>query len=256
MAVKGVTGAMGSGIFSRIEAEKYLEGQASLADVFYGTVIDRSLGQKNANAFEEISHAWSRNAGKSFLSGIFDILLSGIFFLCFLVIVLIRKISLLRFIVNFIGFLVILTVPCFVFMYFNSYRVIFTIFLICLFLLYVLYVSGLMKTFYSVMAFFLISVFIVVDVTCLHIFYVLFEKYCGTWMTEDKAFLLNVDADRKMYTNVMKNTQGAKYVFEHGYNFIFLGNKKDKKESHLFLFFKDRLIYDPFGEHRKIFKKA
>ena len=246
---------MGNGIFSRIEADRYINGMSSVSDIYRASFIDGMFGLNNVHPFEEVAHAWARSASKNFLIKIFNFILSIFLFIILSFAVLLRKNFVFRMINNAFGIIIVFIIPCIIFIYFDNYKVIFTLLLCSMFIMYVLYKSKCIKSFCAVLLSFVISMFLVVDVNYLHAIYVPRENYFGTWMTEDSKFILKVTS-KGMSSNILKVTNNSKFMHSYSYNYIFIYDKNNKKDIYVFLFFNNTLIYNPFSNNAKILKKA
>ncbi len=250
---------MSKGLFSRIEADRFLDDQSSLMDVINASLIDRVIGFQ-ANPLEEIGHAGVRKVTKGGLFGLFNLFLHIILKVLYALNVAFQKMTIVRWFFYIVGVLFVVLLPCCIFIDFSSDNMQGMVILCSIFLLYILYKSHSRKLFCLALLSFFLSSFMVLDVHYLHIVYTPIEKYYGIWVSPNGQLFVKVEVDSttgnsSIASNVLEHRPESKYFHVHGYNFIYLYDRNDKSNTHLFLYYDSKLIYEPFFSKHEIFSR-
>lgn len=162
----------------------------------------------------------------------------------------------------FAGILLVILLPCCIFINFSSRNTQYIILVCSISLIYILYRSHNLKILCLTLLSFLFSLFLILDVHYFHIVYTPIESYYGTWVSSDGQFIVKVDVnaktgDTKIASNVLERRPDSKYFHVHGYNFLYFYDKNDNANTRLFLYLNGKLIYDPFfGRHEIFIRKT
>ena len=245
---------MSNGLFSRIEAEKYLKNQSSFIDVINAACIDRSIGIRQVNAVEEIGHAGARQVTSKGLSSFFELFFRIILSLIYALSIGFNKLHIIKYFFYSIGILLIVLLPACVFFLFYSEETHYTVLLCSILILYITHKIRQRKIFIISILSFFISLFLTLDIHYLHIIYTPIETYKGIWVSSHKHFLRvneNPNTGKKILSwNIKKSKEGSVYYNIFGYNFIYIYDKNNPQNTLFFMFLNEKLIFEPFfGKH-------
>lgn len=245
---------MNDGLFSRIEAEKYLKDESSFMDVVNAAFIDKSIGFQRASALEEIGHAGARLAVSGGLAGFLNLLLSIIFYFLYVIFTGFQKLFIVRSFFYLIGLTFIILFPCCIYFLFYSTGTHITILLLSIVLLYIFYKSHSRKTFIITLISFFISVFLSLDIHYLNIIYTPEREYLGRWVSSSRYYVKIMKdketGDKTITSNLLPRREGANYAHVFGYNYIHVFDKNDKNNTISFIHLNGKFFFEPFfGKH-------